>query len=468
MALPLSESDRQLARQVARREPEAIVAFRASFDPVLEPAFGDMQDRLAQAQPPGCRKPFDDLVPHVAGASGESFIKQLAARKGTSASAANKARHGDRSRRKPVTLEEHVPGLSLSDLFLASACLSRDNAACLQLVEIVDKQVGRRLVKQFRAKLSEGRAQEVVDNVLSQAWSVSNSHLGTPPFEDAGDDGAVPKTRLRLEKYLGLSTLKTWLFSMAYHMLIEETRGKDAPPPGDSGNDEGRERGATDPKPDEDVALGELVRRFRPRLQAEMGRALADLATRKSERLAQVAYLWLPCRSQQVFIARVFDVTKARVSQQASEITDLLLAATNQTCRDLSAQSGVPLERIVGALRDHLPEFFEPVLYNRLLDAFRRLQADRPRLFHLAFLSWRQQRKVTEIAEQLEESTIRIGRLLEQLDAWRNDVATRIAGDLHRASGVGAEFLRERVDQSIDELFGGRDVSPDLSVIRAS
>ena len=467
MALPLSDSDRQLARQVARREPEAIIAFRATFDAVLEPAFSQLQEHLAEAQPPGCRKPFDDLVSHVAGASGESFIKQMAVRKGQTQAHAHRP-SARRRKRNPRTLDEHVPSLSLSDLFLASACLSRDNAACLQLVDIVDKQVGRRLVKQFRSKLSEGRAQEVVNNVLSQTWSVSNSHLGAPPFEDAPDDGAVPKTRLRLEKYLGLSTLKTWLFSMAYHMLIEETRGKDAPPPGDSGNDDGRERSAADPKPDDDVALGELVQRFKPRLQTELNRALADLSNRKSERLSQVAFLWLPCRSQQVFIARVFDVTKARISQQASEITDHLVAATNQTCRDLSIQSGLSVERIVSVLREHLPEFFEPVLFNRLLDAFRRLQSERPRLFHLAFLAWRQQRTVPEIAEQLEESSIRIGRLLDQLTAWRTDVVSRIAAELNERSAVAVEPLRERVEQSIEELFGGREVSPDLSVIRAS
>lgn len=466
MAVPLSESDQKLATQVALREPDAIIAFRASFDPLLEPAFGTMEEQLAQAQPPGCRKPFDDLVPHVAGASGESYVKQLWVRKGGSHPPASKPRH--RGRRKPASLNEHVAGLSLSDLFLASACLARDNAACLHLVEIVDKQVGRRLVKQFRGRLSEGRAQEVVDNVLSQAWSASNSHLGSPPFQDAPDDGAVPRTRLRLEKYLGLSTLKTWLYSMAYHMLIEETRGKDAPPPGDCGDDDRRERGSTDSRPDEVAALREMVRRFKPRLEHELNRALADLADRKSERLSQVAFLWLPCRSQQVFIARLFDVTKARVSQQAAEITDHLVAATYQTCRELSLQSGIPHERIVSALRDHLPEFFEPVLFNRLLEAFRKLQAERPRLFRLAFLSWRQQRALPEIAEQLEESTIRVGRLLEQLAAWRADVVARIADDLHARSGVAVDPLRERVEQSIDELFGGREVSPDLSAIRDS
>jgi DNA-directed RNA polymerase specialized sigma24 family protein len=472
MALPLSDSDRQLARQVARREPDAISAFRATFDPLLDRAFSDMQEHLAQAQPPGCRKPFDDLVPHVAGASGESFIKQIAVRKGVPHAAPNKPRKSARGKRKPNTLDEHVTALALPDLFLASACLLRDNAACLQLVEIVDKQVGRRLVKQFRSRLSEGRAQEVVDNVLSQAWSVSNSHLGTPPFEDTPEDGAVPKTRLRLEKYLGLSTLKTWLFSMAYHMLIEETRRKEIlpPPPGPDEPDGYGGPVKTDPEPlpPDDAALRELVVRFKPRIQSELNRAFADLGNRKSDRHAQVAFLWLSCRSQQVFIARVYDVTKARVSQQASEITDYLVAATNQACRDLSVQSGVPLEQIVSALRGHLPEFFEPVLFNRLLDAFRRLQTERPRLFHLAFLAWRQQRTIPEISEQLEESSIRIARLLDQLTAWRAEVASRIAAELSRSSGVAVEPLRERVDQSIDELFGGRDVSPDLSVIRAS
>jgi hypothetical protein len=361
-----------------------------------------------------------------------------------------------------------VPGLSLPDLFLAAACLSRDNSACQRLVEIVDTQVGRRLVKQFRNKLSEGRAQEVVDNVLSQAWSVSNSHLGTPPFDlnSESDPDAIPKTRLRLEKYLGLSTLKTWLFSMAYHMLIEETRGPDKPPVG--GDEEPRPggRGGEETPPD-DIATRELINLFRPRLQSDLNRALRELNERKSERLAQVAYLLLPCRTQQVAIARMHGVTKARVSQQASELTEYFLNAALATCRELSTQSGIAYEQLTAALRGNLAEFFEPVLQQKLLDAFRRLREEQPRLFHLAFLKWRQERSLAEIAEQMEQSTIRVARLQEQLELWRSRTQARIAGELAAQSSVPLEHLTDRVETALDELFGGREVSPDLSVVQA-
>ncbi len=466
MAVPTADPERQLAVRVARRESEAVIAFRATFEPVLEEGFSDMSEKLAETQPPGCRQPFDDLVPHVAGASGEGFIKQLALRKESAGDAKPSARPG-RRRKGRVTFEEHVPSLSLSDLFLASACLARDNAACQRLVEIVDTQVGRRLVKQFRNRLSEGRAQEVVDNVLSQAWSVTNSHLGTPPFDDADDPDAVPKTRLRLEKYLGLSTLRTWLFSMAYHMLIEETRGPGAPPQGEAGEPQTEIRGE-DPRPIDDVAFRELVERFRPRLQSDLNRALRELSDRKSERLAQVAVLWLPLRAQQVQIARMYGVTKARVSQQASEITEYFLSATAATCRDLSTQSGIAHDTIVAALRSNLPAFFEPLLLQKLLDAFRRLRDEQPRLFRLAFLKWRQARSLAEMAEQMEESTVRIARLQEQLELWRSRTQARIAEELAAQTNVPLEHLNDRVETALDELFGGREISPDLSVIQAS
>ena len=457
--------------RVARRESDAVIAFRATFDPVLEEGFSDMSDSLAESQPPGCRRPFDDLVPHVAGASGEGFIKQLSVRK-EEQNGAKPSSRSPRNRRGRVTFAEHVPGLALPDLFLASACLARDNSACQRLVEIVDTQVGRRLVKQFRNKLSEGRAQEVIDNVLSQAWSVSNSHLGTPPFDLSSDSDpdAIPKTRLRLEKYLGLSTLRTWLFSMAYHMLIEETRGPNQAPIGEGGGHAGELRSELpdgEDSPAVSIGIRELISLFRPRLRSDLHRALRELRERKSERLAQVAYLWLPCRTQQVVISRMYGVTKARVSQQASELTDYFLNAASATCRELSQQSGIADETLTAALRSHLAEFFEPVLQQKLLDAFRRLREEQPRLFHLAFLKWRQERPLAEIAEQMEQSTVRVGRLQEQLELWRSRTQSRIAGELAAQSSVPLEHLTDRVESALDELFGGREVSPDLSVVQA-
>lgn len=471
MAVPPPESDRLLARRIARGEPEAVVAFRTTFDDVLSGGFSSMSETLAESQPPGCRKAFGDLVPHVAGASGESFIRQLPGRK-TATSADETSASGPRKtprRRGTRTLGEHVPALALPDLFLASACLAHDTAACLRLVDIVDNQVGPRLIRQFRNRLSDGRAQEVVANVMSQAWSVTSSHLGTPPFDDPPEDGAVPRTRVRLEKFLGLSTLKTWLYSMAYHMLIEETRGKQAPPVGDTGDERGRPPIVNpEPDPGTSVAIQELIARFRPRLQSELQEALQALPQHKSERHAQVAYLWLPCRTQQVLIASMYGVTKARVSQQASELTDYFTSAVARTCREFSEQTGIPLDRVTEILRMRLPEFFEPVLFPRMLEAFRSLRDDQPPLLQVAFLLWRQQRSPAEIAEQMELAQSRVVLLIQQLEQWRLQTRDRLARELAKLSTVPIEHLETRVDVAFDELFSGRDVSAELSMIAES
>ena len=460
MASTPVKSDREFAIEIARREPQAVSTFRSQHNDRLDDGYAGMVQNLQETRPPGCDKSEDDLCPHVVGAVGEGFLTQCEKLESHSTGDASSSARPNPA--PPPTIHRHFAGLVLDDLFHASACLKHDQSACLRLVDLVDNEIGPSIVRRYRNRLSAGRAQEIVDDVLSQTWSVTNSTTGQPAALDSTPGHPAP--RLRLEKYYGLSRLKTWLYTMASRLCLDEIRRPNSDNVSmntDRGPDPTR---ATDQPPDEQAADRELVERFKPTLQTELNKALDALKERKNPRLAHVAYLWLPYRTQQVFISELFGVTKARVSQQAKEITEHLISATEPVCRRLAAESGISFEQIQAALKSNLPGFFVPVISERLLDHFRQLRDTNPRLLHVAFLLWRQGHPPAEIAEQLGESGSRIATLIEQLDAWRRDVQHRLAHQLGEESTVPTELLARRIDLAVDESFSGREPPASLEI----
>ena len=446
---------------MARREPQAVTEFRLEYDQRLDDGFQSMSQTLEQARPPGCAQTEDELCPHVVGAVGEGYLIRCekSGQGGEHGSRAGASRSGA----KRTTIERHLGEVLLDDLFHASACLKHDQSACLRLVDIVDSEIGPSIVRRYRHRLSPGRAQEIVDDVLSQTWSVTNSSMGQPASFAGEDDEPTP--RLRLEKYHGLSRLKTWLYTMASRLCIDEIRRPNSGNVSMDAEHAPEPTRAADRPPDEELSERELIDRFKPKLQTELNRALDSLKERKNPRLAHVAYLWLPYRTQQVFISELFGVTKARVSQQAKEITDYLIARTEPTCRELAAESGISLEQIQEALKSSLPSFFMPVLSEKLLDSFRSLRDENPRLLHVAFLMWRQGHPPAEIAEQLGESGARVARLIAELDAWRRELQSRLADELCEESTVPSELLERRIDLAVDESFSGRDPAAPFRIV---
>lgn len=433
--------DREFAAQVAQRQPDAIIVFRNEFAHALDDGFAMMTAALARTQPPGCRSELEALVTHVAGASGEGYLKR----------AGDVAADPDQPQTHPaLRLDEHVPSLALPDLFHASACLQHDAAACRRLVQMIDDEIGPPLVRRFHHRLAPGRCEQIVEDVLSQAWSSSRS--SRPPVS-ARPDGAQPGDRPRLESYLGLSALKTWLYAIGFRMLQDEARSMRHRTRSLDDDDSTVAPVDRNDPPDLRAANRELVDRYRPRLESELAAALAALADRKSPRLAHVAYLWLPCRMPQHEIAEIVGVTRPRISQQVSEIRHYLSDATASTCRDLCEQSGVAAPSIVTALRENLEHFFPPVLRDALLDEFRLLQARQAQLLHLAYLAWHEKLPMHEMAEQLAEPPTRVAVLLDRLSVWRAEVQTRVAERLSAASGVPVELLVQAAQRTLDTGF---------------
>ena len=428
--------DRDFALQVARSDPHAVIAFRAEFANTLDEGFGALVAALAETDPPGCRSRMEALVPHVAVAVGTGFLKRLEESESVDDELPDSA------------LSSHVPDLKMADLFHASACLAHDDAACRRLVRIVDEEIGPSLIRRFRQRIPAGRCEQIVQDVLSQAWSAPRA------ARSQGGSAAAAEPR-RLERFHGMSTLKSWLYSIGFRMLQSETRSprdRERTVDGDSTALVPVSRELT---PDELAALGELTTRFKPRLAAALSDALRTLQQRTNPRLGHVAWLWLPGRIPQVVIADMLGVTKARISQQVKEIVDEFMTVTAGVRQELSAASGIDLDRLTDALRETLPAFFPPVLEQEWLEELRRLQSARPQLLQLAYLRWREQLPLPEIADQIGESPARVAVLVRQLDDWRRSAETRVARQLSSEAGVPADLLQKAVQLSFNTGFCG-------------
>ncbi|MBL8848058.1 MAG: sigma-70 family RNA polymerase sigma factor, partial [Planctomycetaceae bacterium] len=338
-----------------------------------------------------------------------------------------------------LDLSSHIPGLQMADLFHASACLDHDDAACRRLIRLVDDEIGPSLIRRFRQSITPGRCEQIVQDVLSQVWSSPRAARNRDA--DLSDSGGQAAGARRLERFFGTSTLKTWLYSIGFRMLQDETRSQRT-----------RERPletdattfvpvAPESPPDEAAALRDLTSRFKPRLTTELEQALQALRQRPQPRLAQVAYLWLPCRVPQVEIADMFGVTKSSISQRVKEIIEGFLAATAGVIGELSAATGLDSNRLSDTLRQELPSFFVPVLEQQWLSELRRLQSARPQLVQVGYLQWREQASPAEIANQLGETPARVAVLVRQLDDWRCAAESRIAKSLNAESDVPVELL---------------------------
>ena len=417
--------DRRFALQVVRREPQAVIAFRAEYAHTLDAGFQALITTLAESDPPGCRSRMEALVPHVAGAVGEGFLKVLEERESSDVRLAD------------PELSSHVPGLQMADLFHASACLAHDDAACRRLIRLVDDEIGPSLIRRFRQSLSPGRCEQIVQDVLSQVWSAPRAARSSAASDSAGP----PCGARRLERFFGTSTLKTWLYSIGFRMLQDETRSQRTKERTIDGESTAFMPVAQESPPDEAAALRELTSRFKPRLMAVLSEALRALRRRPQPRLAQVAYLWLPCRVPQVEIADMFGVTKSSISQRVKEIIECLIAAASGVLEELSTATGLDPDRLQETLRMQLPAFFDAVLEQQWLSELRKLQSARPQLVQIGYLQWREQASAAVIADQLGEPPARVAVLIRQLEDWRRTAESRIAQTLNAESEVPVELL---------------------------
>jgi hypothetical protein len=429
------QSDVQLATLLAQRESGAIGQFSDRFAVPLRSAFDALCCVLRERHPPGCRQQQPALVPHVGGAAGEGYLKHRPSDDGC--------------------LDEHVSRLVLSDLFHAAACLRHDESACLRLLRIVDQEVAPPLVRKFSRRLSPGRAQEIVDNLLSHLWSPSTP---TAADESPGSDGprasAPAAAVVRLERYLGLATLRSWLYSMARHLLLDASRAaRNAAAEIPLDEPQGIVAAARGGLPDEHPDTAELVHRYGRILRTYLDEALRLFQSQKNPRLAHVAWMWLPYRTQRSWIAQLLGITKARVSQLAAQILDALCAAAHPACRALSESAEIPLRWVQAALRANPHHFFPPLLLQRVVAALRALQSQRPEVAHVAFLLGRQ-RDVHDMADQLGDSLLRVRHLLDELRAWQRETAARIAAELCEESGVPLHVAQARADGELRHTLG--------------
>jgi hypothetical protein len=359
-------------------------------------------------------------------------------------------------------MSSYVGSLVLSDLFASSACLRRDWAANRHFLDMIEHRVKPPLVRRFQDRLARGKTEEVVDNVVSHCWIPKPRESEAGESEElaiaSGENGDLASEMNRLAGYLGTSTLMTWVYTIAHRALLDELRHRRSRAlsldvtidreSGSAGN-----VAATSGEADADD-LWQRAQGYLDELRSAVTRGLAGLREAKNPRLYYVAFLWLPCRTRQKDIAALFEVTKPRISQQTKEICDCLLNSVREICLRLEKESGLPLAALQALVRQHLEEFIEPVLFHRVVDAFRELKNTRPDLLHFAFLEWRQRRQRSDLMEQLGESPRRIVYLRRELLGWREETKTQVAEALSHESGVPIEILVRRVDDAITEWFG--------------
>jgi hypothetical protein len=252
-----------------------------------------------------------------------------------------------------------------------------------------------------------------------------------------------------------MSALRTWLYSMGFRMLQDETRSLRDRERSIDEDEAALVPVASESPPDEIAALRELTTRFKPRLTECLAAALLQLRERSSPRLFHVAYLWLPCRIPQVAIAEILDVSKPRISQQVKEIADSFMEATASVRSELVAATGMDDVKLTETLREQLSAFFPPVMEQLWLDELRQLQSARPQLVQLAYLLWRQRVPQPEIADQLDESPSRVTVLKRQLDDWRRVAGSRIAQQLSTESAVPVELLEQAAHIALAAGFSG-------------
>jgi DNA-directed RNA polymerase specialized sigma24 family protein len=433
------DSDRTLAEALARHDKAGLALFQSTYRARLDAGFGGMYSALAESSPPGCRKPFDVLFPHVGNRSGTGFL-----------------RYGEVGQ----PLAEHVASLFLSDLFTASACIQRDDSANRFLVALVDGWVRPRLASQFGRSMPRHRAEEVLDDAISHLWLPSVSKTGNEEDSAAGNDREhCPGSRLA--EYCGLSKLRSWLFGILKYRLIDERRkkGRDTVAIGAAPDSDEETHGARVDVPQTGAteALAKMAEDYVERLRNAFRQVVEELKAEEKPRRFQIAFLWLYCGFGNSDIADMVGVSRPAVSQHFGAIKQQLLVAAEFACRDLSDQANVSLGHVQRLLQERPESIVQPTWFSFLLDRFRQLLRERPDLIHVAFLRWHVRRGVNEIAEQMGETTVRVHRLLDELDRWRGVVAEALADDLSRHVEVPTDVMIRPIEKELPNWFANVD-----------
>jgi predicted transcriptional regulator len=225
-----------------------------------------------------------------------------------------------------------------------------------------------------------------------------------------------------------------------------------------------------------DAALNHLTR-----LQATLNAKLTAWKTGNIRRY-QVAYLWLQCGFRNAEIADALSISRSAISQQMQAIRQELLEAARPECeeiaRTINEQVGQELQRITtGAnverlldnllddeLDNDLDHLFDQVLYNLVLERYRRLLQQAPELYRLAGLLCKKQVAAEQLPDRMECTSRRIAWLRRKLEHWRQSSAAKIAGQLASECGIAADGLHEPVGRLMIKWFGG--VTPDALAIQ--
>jgi hypothetical protein len=194
-----------------------------------------------------------------------------------------------------------------------------------------------------------------------------------------------------------------------------------------------------------------------------------------------VAYLWLQCGFRNVDIAKALSIAPAAVTPHMQTIRRELLEAARPECEEIartinedvgheqqSTMTAADVERLLDdELDNDLGLFFDQVLYNLVLESWRRLLRQAPELYRLAGLLCEICKKpvaAKQLPDRMECSKKRIAWLRRRLEHWRQSSAAKIAGQLASECGIAADGLHEPVGRLMIKWFGG--VTPDALAIQ--
>jgi DNA-directed RNA polymerase specialized sigma24 family protein len=415
-------SDAALAQALVDNESPQLAVFVERFKARLQTAYEGMSNELKTRRPPGCREPFGNLTPHVGNRSGAGFVH----------------------RPSKLALAEYVARLELQDLFLVAAGLRpQPDRAASEHIFALSESIARCAAARFRSPCRE----KVIEDGPGHLWESTAGCTGNEP-------AAVPpgpcqrhetSGRPRLAGYLGTSKVTSWMLTCMVHLGLDCARKqvRDAIVP--IGPDVDDDRG-TGPEPVAPPAPGDwhIAELLLEELTLTLHQAVEDLK-QKSPRRYQVAYLWLHCRFRKSEIAEIEGITRPAVAQHVPAILQHLVDAAEPVGEDLARRTNKAKEWINGMLARTLDEdpgrFFEPILFNLVLDAYRALRDERPDLLHLAMLHWKENVPVAKLAGRMAESPWRVDKLLAELADWQQTVAQTTAAKLEADCGVAAETL---------------------------
>jgi DNA-directed RNA polymerase specialized sigma24 family protein len=433
--------DRPFAARLLAKDAAALKTFVGRYDDLLDFGFGTMTSRLAQSHPPGCQQPFIRLADHVGNRAGAGYLPQM-----------------------ELTLDAHVARLVLTDLFLVSAGLKQDNSAATCILE--DSQSVAEFVARKFYDPCKGR---ILEDGPGQLWL---SPAETEPGEDP-----VP----RLAAYNGISTLRSWMFTMMYNMGRDCVR-RGGSVCGRGGQQDDQDGGfQLDPPAPYEMTPAEVrkAREHLTRLQATLNAKLTSWKSGNIRRY-QVAYLWLQCGLRNADIADALSISRSAVSQQMPTIRQELLEAARPECEEIartihedvgqdqqSMMTAADVERLLDKVLDEDPGFFfDQVLYKLVLEGYRRLLQQAPNC--IAWPAWSGKRGGRRAVARTDGMLVEADRAVDKrdLECWRQSTTASVAQQLASDCGIAADRLHEPVGRLMIEWFCG--VTPDALAIQGA